>query len=138
MFQGVGEHDIETLRDIFSPIDYEKGAILFAAGEASQKVYIIVRGEVGILVQQGPKPVEIAILKAGDSVGEFAVTEQVVRSASAVAKDELNLLHTSKEKLLEVFSRHPQIGYVAYRNLLTVLVSRIIHTNEIFVQQALH
>lgn len=140
MFRGLSADDCEVLSGIFHPTVYATGQPIFARGELSNMIGIVAEGEVQVTIQSDRETrtaLEIATLTQGQSVGEFVLAKVADRSASVVAKSRVVLLESSREKLLELFAEHPNIGYVAYRNLFTTLVDRIVVGNELLAKHAL-
>ncbi len=82
------------------------GEIIFEMGEPGQVMYIILAGTVEIRV--GDRVFYNG--KPGETVGEMAILEDTVRSATAVAVTDCEILPIEKPRLLEMVQQHPLIA----------------------------
>lgn len=132
-FVGLGAGDLESLASCFSLEVYQPESIVIKQNEFTSKVYFIIDGEVEIILQNSEtfETAPIAILRAGDTVGEFALLGNAKRTASARALVRCELLAATSKTLLNLFNDNPRIAHIVYRNLCGVLVDRIINLNQI-------
>lgn len=72
----------------------------------ADKAYLIVDGEVSVR-RNGT---EIARLGAGDVIGEVAIVEHKLRTASVVSLTPLEVIHFTREGLVELLDRVPAFG----------------------------
>lgn len=72
----------------------------------ADKAYLIVDGEV--VVRKGKE--EIARLGPGDVIGEMAIVEHKLRSASVVSVTELDVIHFTREAVEELLDEVPAFG----------------------------
>ena len=108
----------ESILDALSPADAER---VIAAGRAltlpqgwspiaestpADKAYLITEGEVS--VRKGG--VEVATLGAGSVVGEAAIVNKTLRSATVVALTPLRVVHFTSERLAELVDEVPAFG----------------------------
>ena len=77
-----------------------------AESTPADKAYLITDGEVS--VRRGG--VEIATLGAGTMVGEAAIVNQKLRSATVVALTPLKVVHFTRERLDELVTQVPAFG----------------------------
>lgn len=90
---------------------YADGDIIIRQGDVGNCMYAIQSGEVEILVGEGAQQVLIAVRGAGDFIGEMAVLDKEVRSATARAKGEARLLTIDKRNLLSRIHEDPSFAY---------------------------
>ena len=115
------------------------GDLVFEENSASDELYVIVAGEVDILVDPSlvgdragspSKPATIATLRRGQSFGEVALVDQGVRSASArSASHETRLLVIPRQALMDLCDQDPALGYRLMRNLAADLATKIRNTD---------
>jgi CRP/FNR family cyclic AMP-dependent transcriptional regulator len=115
------------------------GEIIFAEGTPSDELYVIVRGEVEILLdpalvgqtaERGAQPAPIATLRDGQIFGEIALVDQGVRSATARAlHSDTHLLRIQHDKLMVLCDAYAQLGYKLMRNLAADLALKIRNTD---------
>lgn len=124
------------------------GEMIFEENTAGDELYVIVRGEVEILVDpamvSGPgsrrstTPVTIAKLRDGQTFGEVALVDQGLRSASArCASDNTRLLVIPSSKLLQLCETHPDMGYRVMRNMAADLAFKIRNSDLAIREQLL-
>jgi CRP/FNR family cyclic AMP-dependent transcriptional regulator len=124
------------------------GELIFEENTAGDELYVIVRGEVEILVdpmvvsgpgsRRTPAPVTIAKMRDGQTFGEIALVDQGLRSASArCASDNTRLLVLSRTKLLELCDKHPDLGYRVMRNMAADLAFKIRNSDLAIREQLL-
>jgi CRP/FNR family cyclic AMP-dependent transcriptional regulator len=112
------------------------GEVLFEENSPGNELYIIVRGEVEILLdpslvggatpRRGTGPVTISTMRDGQTFGEIALVDQGVRSASArCATDNVRLLVIPRQKLLMLCETYPELGYRVMRNMAADLAFKI-------------
>ena len=64
--------------------NYKAGEVIFREGEESDAAYLIVSGEVQVMKGYGTEEAkEVAVLRAGEYVGEMGAIDSEPRSASA-------------------------------------------------------
>jgi CRP-like cAMP-binding protein len=124
------------------------GEVIFEENSASDELYIIVNGEVEILVDPAlvsdrtgtpSRPTTIATLRRGQSFGEVALVDQGVRSASArSASHETHLLVIQHETLMRLCESDPVLGYRLMRNLASDLATKIRNTDLMIREELLY
>ena len=113
-------------------IAYEAGKILFHRGDMADAAYIIIEGEVEVMVDGPAGPVTVAMIGKNDIVGEIAILCDVPRTATVKAASELVTLRISKELFFRLIVEFPQIGI----EIMRVLAERLENTT-IQLQKAL-
>jgi CRP-like cAMP-binding protein len=88
---------------------YGKDTILYAQGEPGEELYVIQSGSVKITKIINGNEILLAVLKAGDFVGEMGILESKPRSVTAVTHEESTLIAISKENFTGIVSSNPQI-----------------------------
>ncbi len=81
----------------------EAGQVIFSAGEPGELMYIVVEGEVEIMV--GSRAVDTA--SAGSTVGEMALVERTARSATAIARTECKLMPINEKRFMFLVQQTP-------------------------------
>lgn len=72
----------------------------------ADKAYLIVSGTVSVRKNGA----EIAILGAGDVIGEMAIVEHRLRSATVVSTSPLDVIHFTREQLVDLLAEVPAFG----------------------------
>ena len=102
----------------------EAGSVIFREGEAADRLFVIKSGEVRI--QIGNRT--ITELSAGDIFGEMALIDNELRSATAVAMTDVELVPVSEKQFLFLVSQTP---YFALK-VMRVLARRLRATTKTF------
>jgi CRP-like cAMP-binding protein len=111
--------------------NYKSGEVIFREGEQSDAAYLVVSGKVRIvkgLDTAGAK--DIAVVGAGQYVGEMGAVDEVPRSASAVAEKAVACLPVTPEAFLYMLRRNPEEAI----DLLKILFERLREANKRLAQ----
>jgi CRP/FNR family transcriptional regulator, cyclic AMP receptor protein len=104
--EALSDADLATVvragRQVHLPADWS----LIWEKTPADKAYLIVEGEVS--VRKGG--VEIARLGPGDVIGEMAIVNHKLRSASVVSLTPLEVVHFTKESLQQLLHDVPAFG----------------------------
>lgn len=137
LFQDLNARDLKFLCTIVHHRKYHSGEPIFKQGEVGVGMYIIARGRVEIFVADPSgangetREIFITQLTPGDFFGELALVEDGGRrTASAVAREESELIGFFKTDLNEILQRQPHIGIRVLFRLAEVLGIRLKETTE--------
>ena len=100
------------------------GEIIFKEGDAADQLFVIKSGEVGI--QSGNRT--LAELSTNNIFGEMALIDDAPRSATAVARTDVELVPISEKQFLFLVSQTPFFALKVMR----VLARRLRATNKTF------
>ena len=139
---------IELVANLCQEVTFQAGETIFEENSSSQELYIIIQGEIEILINPAlisapdmrnqPSSV-IAILRRGQSFGEIALVDEGLRSASArAAQNETHLLVISRDKLIMLCETYPQLGYRLMYNLAADIAMKIRNTDLRIREQLLY
>lgn len=81
--------------------DYDKDQILFKQGDLSDGFFLLLRGKVGVLVNNRP----IARIQQGGFFGEISVIADVPRTATIYAMQDCQVLRIGKEAFWEILAK---------------------------------
>ena len=95
--------------------------VLIREGDIQQKIFWILNGEVYITRRVGEKYKVLATLGKGELIGEMSFFDKSVRSATVIAKGELDALEFTRENFADIYAASPQWT----RRLLVSLARRI-------------
>jgi len=98
---------------------YPKDTMIFSEAEPGRELFIIQKGSVKIskIVEEN----EVMLLKTGDIFGEMALLENMPRSASAIALDDVGVLVVNKANFQRMVQTQPQL----ISKLTTLLSERL-------------
>lgn len=118
--------DLQHVAAIAAEQDFSDGEVICEQGETGDEMYMIVLGEVRVIVQnEGQAEKEIACRTAGDVVGEMSLISGDTRTASLVAKGEVRILSIDKLSFESLLRERPDVSLAVMR----VLCSRLKEKN---------
>jgi CRP/FNR family cyclic AMP-dependent transcriptional regulator len=86
------------------------GSAVFAPGDPSEGLYIVLSGEVRILEPRDGEDVEVAWIGPGDYFGELALLGEGTHSRHALVEEDAELLVVPKESFQELLESEPELA----------------------------
>lgn len=106
---------------------YKPDDLIFQEGDASEAAYLIVSGNVRIVKGHGTdKPKEIAVVGAGEYIGEMGAIDNLPRSASAVAQGQVVCAPVTPGEFMDMLRKNPDEAI----DLLKILFERLREANR--------
>lgn len=146
IFYNLSSAQLDMIAGICQQASFEAEEVIVSEGTASDELYIIIQGEVEILVNpslvtslpdESMEPVTIAALRRGQSFGEIALVDRGVRSATVKATQKnTRVLIIPRQKLMDLCDHQPELGYFLMKNLAADLALKM-RTTGLRVRQAL-
>ena len=125
MFETLSADELKILSNISREIQIPEGTVLFEQGDPCDYLYVIVDGEIEIILNQANgAPRILATLGPPTSFGEIALFGDEGRSAGARASRDTSLLGIEKEPLLELIHEHPTISIAIIGQLAGIIRSQ--------------
>jgi CRP-like cAMP-binding protein len=137
VFYQFTQTQLELVANLCQEKNFAAGETIFEENSGSKELYIIVHGEIDILVDPGiiatrgkSEKAIIATLRRGQSFGEVALVDEGLRSATARVKArEARLLVIGRDKLIMLCETYPQLGFRLMYNLAADLATKIRNTD---------
>jgi len=136
---------LELVGNLCQEVVYNSGEVVFPENSSSKELYVIMQGEVDILINRSTtgdsekKETAVARLRRGQSFGEVALVDEGLRSASAQASQkDTRLLVIQRDKLIMLCETYPQLGYRLMHNLAADLAMKIRNTDLRIREQLLY
>lgn len=92
-------------------IEFDAGEYLFRQGEHGDRMYVILEGEVEMLLQHDGRQVRIAGCGVGDYLGEEVILEGGTRSTDARAVTRVRVLAVDRRNFLRRASKDPTLVF---------------------------
>jgi CRP-like cAMP-binding protein len=121
-----------ALLDRFVARTFEAGDQLIAEGEEGAGMHLVASGSLSIVAGGGAEATRVAVLGAGDVVGEVAMVLRRPATAAVVADCPSVTLHLAATEFLAVIKQHPAL----LAELYTLAVERTEETRSLLAQQA--
>ena len=106
----LGESDLEALASFMDSREFEPGAPLFHAGEASTGVWIIRRGLVELSVGSGRSRTVVQLLRAADVDGDVQLLLEMPFPYTARAAQTTRALFLSEPSFEKLLATHPAVA----------------------------
>ncbi len=92
---------------------FQAGQVIFEQGQAGEVMYYILEGEVEIIFNRE----RINCHGTGEIFGEMALIDTNIRSASAIAKTDCQLISINERKFILLTQKHPFFALYIMRTL---------------------
>jgi sigma-B regulation protein RsbU (phosphoserine phosphatase) len=119
LFASLPPSEIQHLAETLKPVQVPKGTVLLTEGEAGDRFYILIEGQVEILKAIGTADERrLALREAVSFLGEMSLfSEDKLHTASVRAFAPLQLLEMSHEDFDALLHRQPSLAYGLVRTL---------------------
>jgi CRP/FNR family transcriptional regulator len=133
LLSGLSEEELKRIAQVAVPRTFPKGSRVFHEGDASDACYIVRDGEVRVTREHSDgRAITLATLGPGEIVGELAMLDGEVRSASVEALSDVELVALAARDMRGLLERNPAIT----AKLVVALTKRVRETNERVAQQS--
>jgi CRP/FNR family transcriptional regulator, cyclic AMP receptor protein len=132
IFGLLDDEEREALAQMMDCRDFKEGETVFHYGDPGGEIFILRSGRVELFVEstEGDKIV-LSENEKGDVIGELSFLDGGARTATAMAREDTQMLAMHRERLLEFIDKHPH----AAMDLLTVVGRRLRATDELLRTQ---
>ncbi len=131
LFEGLEDDALKDVSEICQEEEFPVGHVIFREGEAGDKLYMIIKGEIRISKNiAGVGEEALAILKEGAFFGEMALIDDFERSADAIANKSVKLYSIAKSDFESFLFLHQDIAYTMLWTFVRTLSKRLRETNE--------
>jgi len=107
------------------------GQVLIREGEPNLSLYVVLSGSFNVSTMVTGKSVHLDVVKAGDCLGEVAVFQPGVASATVSSEGEGTLWHIDVEHLQQFLLEWPHAGCAAVLGINTILSRRLKRANGV-------
>ena len=125
LFSGLRKKELKDLAKYCLERTVSPGSVLLSQGEQGLGLFILTKGTVRITRKNSPDGAEEVLAGVGDVIGEMALLDDLPRSATVTAVDEVTMLALSlwdfRRILRSIFRSDPDVGL----DLLAVLSRRL-------------
>jgi CRP-like cAMP-binding protein len=90
---------------------YDDGEIIARQGEVGDCMYVIQEGQVDIVVEEDGVETVLRTAQVGEFIGEMAIFDREVRSATLRAAGEARLLTIDKKNFLKRINKDPSLAF---------------------------
>jgi CRP/FNR family cyclic AMP-dependent transcriptional regulator len=117
--------DLQRVAAITTEQDFVEGEVICEQGEVGNEMYVIISGEVRVVVNNNGQPEkEIARRVAGNVVGEMSLISGDLRIASVVAASDVRTLCLDRSSFESLLRERPEVSLAVMRELCNRLRER--------------
>jgi hypothetical protein len=127
IFSGLGDGELSRIARLFTQRLYRAGEVVFRKGEEGTSACVVMRGQVGVYLENANRPV--ATVQAGEIFGELAFLDNTPRGATMVANSATILLVLERTAFEELTREDAFLGQVVMRNMALDLSRKLRRTN---------
>jgi CRP/FNR family cyclic AMP-dependent transcriptional regulator len=133
LLSGLSDSELDRIAQVAIPRSYPRGSRVFHEGDESDACYVIREGEVRVTREHSDgRAITLATLGPGEIVGELAMLDGEVRSASVETLTDVELLAIAARDMRALLERNPEIT----AKLVIALTRRVRETNERVARQS--
>ncbi len=139
MFRDFDWHDIETLSEYTQAYEAPKGLTLFKEGDIGNYVCLIIKGKVDVYKRDlNDNEKIVAQIGAGKTLGEMAIIDGELRSASAITAEQTDLILLTKDNFLRILNEKPGLAARILLQVSRLLSQRLRRTSGQLVDYLEH
>lgn len=129
---GLATDELERLGEVLTRREFEAGDTICREGEEGDRMWLLAKGSVSVrhISADGSVNLRLASLSRGTTIGEMALVEQAVRSATIVADEHVVGYELLRDGYAWLLSEHPVIATKLLGNLARELARRLRRTSQ--------
>ena len=133
LFAGIEPDKLRRLNERLGRLNIPTGRMLMSADQPGEMAYVILSGTLRVhLINADGEEITLALLGPGEIVGEMALIDDDVRSASVVALEPVSLLWIDRQTFEWARHEAPQL----VDNLIRIQARRLRHMNAQYLALA--
>ncbi len=127
MFQRLNPPQALEILKMCKPLSFSGREIVCEQGTKSTEMYVLLTGKLTVAAPDGTA---LANLSPITIVGEMGLITGQPRSATVITAQAASVFEISKIKFDILLKKHPEIGFVIYRNIIHILSQRLDDNNH--------
>lgn len=122
MFDKLSIKDLNLISQHMHIINVAAGDIIFREGETGDYVFFVVDGQLEVIKKtESGKEVALCKLRRNNSIGEMAVIDEFLRSATVRALTKSTLVTLTRKSFNRILGEHPLIGIQILKSISRLL-----------------
>lgn len=128
--------ELQQLASFGDSRTFQPGDIVIRQGDDNDHLYLVLKGRLEVFQDVEGPDLSVAVLEAGDSLGEVSVFDPGPASAlvKSVAESEVWLI--TRDSLDNLFAANPKVAYRLVSRIATCLSKRLRQMNDRFADMA--
>ena len=137
LFESFDDNERSEITSRFSSHPLAKDEVLFRTGEDGLACYVLLRGRLGIWLDQKERHEEVSSVMPGGIFGHIALLDGGTRSATCIASQDSMVLELSIFDFAALISPDKALGYKLLSALTEVVVNQMRSTNNVLTRLAI-
>jgi CRP-like cAMP-binding protein len=129
-FEGFDAHETDELASRCQVVELERGAVLFAPGEAASACFVVVRGAVEVCSRNGSLERRVAVAGPGEMVGYLAVLAGERHAAEARVRESACVLALPASEFLALYNGSAGVSVSLQHAIHKSLLRSMARTNN--------
>jgi len=125
LFAGIDRSKLKLLVFTSERVLFEQGQVVFHQGDTGDKAYVIIEGEVDVVLESDRGEKTVATLGSNEIFGEMALLSKIPRTTTIRARSPLVLLSLSQDVFLRMVEENSEIALAMMRVLAGRLASTL-------------
>ncbi len=109
-FAGMDRSRLKLLAFASNALRLEAGETLFRQGDKGESAYVVLSGEMNVIVDGADGAKTVATFGRGELFGELALLCDVPRTATLTAKSDTSVLAMSKDNFIKLVEENPEVS----------------------------
>lgn len=131
IFQDLDDGELARVAEVCRTQDFVSGEYIFREGEAGNRLFLIIEGDVRISrVVPGSGEEALAVLKTGALFGEMSVFDHSERSTDAISNGGTKVLTISRSDFELLLDFNRELAHKILWSCVRVLSGRLRSTND--------
>jgi len=133
LLEELDDADLERIAAAMETVQFPKGEALFDQDTEGQALYIIGRGQVGVIRRSVKEKVRerlLAVVGPGECIGEMALADGGPRSASVVALEDVEAFALCLDPYKEMRDADPRLAIKVALGIFRLLSKRLRQINK--------
>lgn len=130
LFAGIEQGGLEEIVRIFQPVSFARSAHLVRQGQPADGAYVIVLGDAEVITAlPGGGEAAVAALGPGSVLGEMALLESGLRSATVIARGEVQGYYIDRDSFRMLLAQRNQAAFAIQNRIIRTLCQRLRELN---------
>ena len=126
VFEELSLDEMKAFYAICAQVTFRPGELVIEQGHPGRGLFILREGRFRVVrVADGGAESELAVIPAGQYVGEMSLVDDGPTSARVNAADAVKALHIAKDRFEQFMYAHPQLALRVYRSFVKTLSTRL-------------
>jgi putative ABC transport system ATP-binding protein len=125
LFEGIDRTKLKLLAFTSERVHFEQGQVVFHQGDTGEHAYVIIEGEVDVVLESDSGSKVVATLGRNELFGEMALLAKMPRTTTIRARTPLILLSVSQDVFMPMVEENSEIAIAMMRVLAGRLASTL-------------